>query len=154
MADPVARAEMLIRKPVAEVFEAFANPGITSHFWFTNGTGRLEPGARVRWDWQMYGFSVDVDVKAVEPGRRILVLWSGYGYPTPIEWTFTPRPDGTTFVKVTNSGFRGTPDEAMKMAVDATEGFTFVLAGAKVWLEHGIEPHFVRDRHPDGVPTA
>jgi uncharacterized protein YndB with AHSA1/START domain len=26
---PVAKAEMLIRKPVAEVFEAFVNPAIT-----------------------------------------------------------------------------------------------------------------------------
>ena len=154
MAGPVARAEMLIRKPVAEVFEAFADPAVTSRFWFTGSSGRLEPGARVRWEWAMYGFSVDVDVKAVEPCRRILVEWSGYGYPTPIEWTFTARPDGTTFVSVTNSGFRGTPDEVAKMALDSTEGFTFVLAGAKIWLEHGIEPNFVRDLHPDGIAAG
>jgi uncharacterized protein YndB with AHSA1/START domain len=35
------KAEMLIRKPVAEVFEAFINPEITSKFWFTSGSGRL-----------------------------------------------------------------------------------------------------------------
>jgi uncharacterized protein YndB with AHSA1/START domain len=154
MADPVALAEMMIRRPVAEVFEAFANPGITSHFWFTNGTGRLEPGARVRWDWENYDFSVDVEVKVVEPGRRILVEWSGYGYPTPIEWIFTARPDGTTYVSVSNRGFRGTAAEKMKVALDSTEGFTFMLAGAKVWLEHGIEPNFVRDKFPDGLPEG
>ena len=32
---PIAKAEMLIRKPVAEVFEAFINPEITTKFWFT-----------------------------------------------------------------------------------------------------------------------
>ena len=154
MAEPVARAEMMIRKPAAEVFEAFANPAITSRFWFTGGSGRLEPGAKVRWEWAMYGFTVDVEVKAVEPGRRILVEWSGYGYPTPIEWTFTARPDGTTFVAVTNRGFKGTAEEKMKLALDSTEGFTFTLAGAKVWLEHGVEANFVRDRHPEGLPEA
>jgi uncharacterized protein YndB with AHSA1/START domain len=41
---PVAKAEMLIRKPVAEVFEAFIDPAITTKFWFTKGSGRLEPG--------------------------------------------------------------------------------------------------------------
>jgi uncharacterized protein YndB with AHSA1/START domain len=41
---PVAQAEMLIRKPVAEVFEAFGNPVITSKFWFTKESGRLEAG--------------------------------------------------------------------------------------------------------------
>ena len=152
MAGPVARAEMLIRKPVAEVFEAFANPGITSRFWFSRGSGRLEPGAQVRWTWEMYGFTVGVDVKAVEPGRRILVEWSGYGYPTLIEWTFRARPDGTTFVSVSNSGFKGKAGEVAKVAVDATEGFAFVLAGAKAWLEHGIELNLVPDRFPDGLP--
>ena len=152
MAEPVARAEMMIRKPPAEVYEAFANPAITSRFWFTVGSGRLEPGAKVRWEWAMYGFTVDVEVKAVEPGRRILVTWSGYGYPTPIEWTFKPLADGNTFVTVTNSGFKGKADEKMKVALDSTEGFTFTLAGAKIWLEHGIEPNFVRDRHPGGLP--
>ncbi len=32
---PCAKAEMLIRRPVAEVFEAFINPTTTSKFWFT-----------------------------------------------------------------------------------------------------------------------
>ena len=152
MAEPVARAEMMIRKPAAEVYEAFANPAITSRFWFTGGSGRLEPGAKVRWEWAMYGFTVDVEVKAIEPGRRILVTWSGYGYPTPIEWTFKPLKDGHTFVTITNSGFKGKAAEKMKMALDSTEGFTFALAGAKIWLEHGIEPNFVRDKFPEGLP--
>ena len=38
---PIAKAEMLIRKPVAEVFEAFVDPEITRKFWFS---GRLEAG--------------------------------------------------------------------------------------------------------------
>ena len=37
---PVAKAAMLIRKPTAEVFEAFVDPAITSKFWFTKSTGR------------------------------------------------------------------------------------------------------------------
>jgi uncharacterized protein YndB with AHSA1/START domain len=35
---------MLIRKPVANVFEAIVNPDITTKFWFTKGSGRLELG--------------------------------------------------------------------------------------------------------------
>lgn len=40
----VARAEMLIRSPVSKVFEAFVNPAITSRFWFSRGSARLEAG--------------------------------------------------------------------------------------------------------------
>jgi uncharacterized protein YndB with AHSA1/START domain len=43
---PVAKAEMLIRRPIAEVFEAFVNPAVTSKFWFTKSSGRLEPGIK------------------------------------------------------------------------------------------------------------
>lgn len=64
---PVAKAQMLIRKPVAQVFEAVVDPAVTSRFWFSKGSGRLEAGKRVQWDWEMYGFSTEVDVKAIDP---------------------------------------------------------------------------------------
>jgi uncharacterized protein YndB with AHSA1/START domain len=91
----VARAEMLIRSPVSKVFEAFVNPAITSKFWFSRGSAKLEAGKSVRWDWGMYDFSVEVRVKVLEPNTRILVEWSAYGAFTDIEWVFTGRP--TTF---------------------------------------------------------
>jgi hypothetical protein len=60
---PITKVEMLIRKPVEEVFEAFIDPAITSRFWFTKSSGRLETRRRVQWDWEMYGVSANVDVK-------------------------------------------------------------------------------------------
>jgi hypothetical protein len=50
---PIAKTAMLIRKPAAEVFEAFVNPDITTRFWFTKSSGRLEAGKQVQWDWEM-----------------------------------------------------------------------------------------------------
>lgn len=87
---PVAKAEMLIRRPVADVFEAFVSPAITSKFWFSQGSGRLEVGREVIWE--MYDFSVQVNVKAVDHNARIVLEWSAYGAPTPIEWIFTAQP--------------------------------------------------------------
>jgi uncharacterized protein YndB with AHSA1/START domain len=148
---PVAKAEMLIRKPVVEVFEAFVNPDITSKFWFTKGSSRLEPGKRVTWDWEMYGFAIDVDVKAVEKEFSHPHRVAGQRGPTTVEWIFTPRPDGTTFVSVTNKGFRGDQDQVVQEALDSTGGFTWVLAGAKAFLEHNIVLNLVQDRFPDGI---
>lgn len=142
---------MLIRRPVAEVFQAFVDPAITSQFWFTSGSGALEPGKRVRWDWEMYGASVEVDVKAVEPNERILVEWATDGTPTKVEWHFASRADGTTFVSITNAGFGGDADAIVGQALDATEGFTLVLAGLKALLEHDIRLDLVADRFPDGL---
>ena len=58
---PVMKTGMLIRKPVAEVFEAFVNPDITTQFWFTRSSGRLAPGAQVEWAWEMYAVSAHCD---------------------------------------------------------------------------------------------
>ena len=148
MSAPVASTGMLIRRPVAEVFEAFVDPAVTSRFWFTDGSGRLEPGARVRWTWAMYGAGTDVMVKAVEPNRRLLIDWDVDSDPTEVEWRFEARGE-QTWVTVENRGFSGSPEERVAKALDSTGGFALVLAGAKIWLEHGIEPEFVVDRHPD-----
>jgi len=146
---PFAKAEMLIRKPVAEVFEAFVNPAITSKFWFTKGSGKLETSKQIRWDWEMYDFSVQVSVKAIEKNKRILIEWPGHGTSTTVEWGFTPRADKTTFVSVTEAGFSGDGDEVVKQAMDSTEGFTLVLAGLKALLEHNVILNLVSDRFPD-----
>jgi uncharacterized protein YndB with AHSA1/START domain len=69
--EPIARAEMLIRKPAANVFEAFIDPAITSKFWFTRSSGRVEEGAELTWYWDMYGVSAKVVVKSIEKDRRI-----------------------------------------------------------------------------------
>src|SRR6185295_9405093 len=144
---PSAQTAMLIRKPVAEVFAAFVDPAITSRFWFTKGSDKLQAGKQVRWDWEMYGVSVEVDVKAVEADRRILIEWGTSGAPkSTVEWLFTSRPDGTTFVSITNSGFSGNGDEIVKQALDSVGGFTWVLAGAKAFLEHGLNLNLIADR--------
>jgi uncharacterized protein YndB with AHSA1/START domain len=148
---PVAKAEMLIRRPVAEVFEAFINPAITSKFWFTKGSGRLEQGRQVQWDWEMYDLSIQVSIKAIEDQKRILIEWPSYGTTTVVEWVFTVRKDNTTFVSITNTGFSGNGDELVNQAISSTEGFTFVLSGLKAFLEHNIILNLVADRHPEGL---
>lgn len=147
MTAPAASCGMLIRRPVSEVFEAFVDPAVTSRFWFTEGSGRLEPGARIRWIWGMYGVGTDVAVRAIEPDRRILINWDLAEDPTEVEWRFEPR-GAHTWVTVENRGFPDNP-AGVARALDSTGGFTLVLAGAKIWLEHGVDPRFVPDRHPD-----
>ena len=146
---PIAKAQMLIRKPAEEVFEAFVDPAITTKFWFTKSSGRLEPGKEVRWDWEMYGASAQVSVEAVEKNQRILIEWSGNGASTSVEWLFTARTDNTTLVRISNWGFDGSDDETVKQAIDSKGGFTLVLAGLKALLEHDLVLNLVADQYPD-----
>lgn len=145
---PVAKAQMLIRRPPAEVFEAFIDPEITRRFWFTKSTGRVEPGKHITWTWEMYDISVDVEVKQIEANRRIVIDWGNYGDMTNVEWIFQPYESDKTYVTITNSGFQGDGDKVVAAALDSTGGFTWVLAGLKALLERGIELNAIVDAFP------
>jgi len=148
---PIAKAEMLIRKPVAEVFAAFVDPETTRRFWFTKSTGRLDAGKHIVWTWEMYGMSIEVDVKAVEPNKRILLEWGNHGSMTTVEWVFTPFENDTTYVTITNSGFQGDGDKVVKDALGSKGGFTWVLAGLKALLEHDLELNAIADAFPHAL---
>jgi uncharacterized protein YndB with AHSA1/START domain len=148
---PMTKTGMLIRKPVAEVFEAFVDPDVTTKFWFTKSSGRLDAGKQVQWEWEMYGISVPVTATVIEPNRRIVIEWPGYRSPTTVEWTFAAQEDGTTFVGITEAGFTGDGDELVKQVTASTQGFSLVLAGLKALLEHGVRLNLVADRYPKGI---
>ncbi|WP_373233410.1 SRPBCC family protein [Cohnella sp.] len=143
--NPAVTAEMLIRKPVEAVYEAFVDPAVTTKFWFTKSSGRLEQGARVRWDWEMYGVGDDIYVRKLEPNRRLEIEFSDG---TAAEWTFTEREDGT-FVSIVNYGFAGSEEEQAAQAVDAMGGYTMVLCALKALLEHDVRLNVVADKAPD-----
>jgi uncharacterized protein YndB with AHSA1/START domain len=148
---PAARTGMLIRRPVEQVFEAIVNPDVTTKFWFSKGSGRLDAGTAVSWEWEPYDVSIDVTPKLVEPNRRVRIEWPGYSGPTTVEWTFEPIEEGFTFVQVQESGWTGDADQLLKYVADSTEGFTLLMAGMKAWLEHGIQLNLTFDRFPKGI---
>ncbi|MER9443585.1 SRPBCC family protein [Mesorhizobium sp. M0340] len=147
---PTAEAGMLIRRPVADVFEAFIDPAITTKFWFTHGSDRLDSGKEIHWEWRMYGVSTTVNISEIVENKKIVMQWSDP--PTTVVWAFTEMPGATTFVEVRNFGFVGSRDEQVTQAIDSAGGFALVLAGAKAWLEQGVMLGLIGDRHPKGVP--
>ncbi|TPK99874.1 MULTISPECIES: SRPBCC family protein [unclassified Mesorhizobium] len=146
---PTAETAMLIRRPVADVFEAIIDPAITTKFWFTHSSGRLDEGMTVKWEWRMYDVSTRVEVSEIVPNEKIVMQWSDP--PTTVVWSLTEMPDDATFLEVRNFGFAGSGDEQVKQAVESTGGFALVLAGAKAWLEQGLTLGLIADRHPKGI---
>lgn len=147
----VAKAEMLIRRPVSEVFEAFINPGITTKFWFTKSTGKLTQGKQVEWTWEMYNHTDSIFVKSIVPNKTIIIEWGNNQEKTTVEWTFKPLDDNSTFVSIVNIGFAGDTEQIISQIRDSTEGFTLVLAGLKAYLEHNIQLNLIADRFPKGI---
>ena len=146
-----AKAEMLISKPVSEDFQAFIDPEITSKFWFTKGSGKLEQDQQTEWTWEMYGFSLTVTTHVLQENKKIVVEWGNPEESTLVEWVFTPLDENETFVSITNSGFKGDTDKIIDQVRNSTEGFTLVLAGAKAYLEYKLQLNLVLDRFPKGL---
>lgn len=141
---PIVETQMLIRKPADEVFNAFIDPAITTNFWFTKSTGKLEAGKQIVWEWEMYSAKAEVSVVSIETDKKIVVLW---GHPeTTIEFNFEATSESTTYVTIKNYGFHQTDDELIKTIIDVTGGFTTVLDGLKAYLEQGIRLNLIGDK--------
>ncbi|WP_336517695.1 SRPBCC family protein [Pollutibacter soli] len=136
--------QMLIRKPAEEVYNAFVDPAVTTKFWFTKSTGRLELNKAVEWTWEMYGASAGVVAKYMEPGKRLVFEWGEPARTVNID--FSAQPDSTTYVVITESGYTETGDELIRVIKDSTGGFTTVLDAMKAWLEHGLMLNLVGDK--------
>lgn len=148
---PVAKTAMLIRRPVSEVFDAFINPEIISKLWFTHTSGQLEEGNQLVWKWEMYNYSTPVNIKKIVPNKSIIFEWGNYDNMTTVEWTFEDMKEQGTYVTIVNSGFQGNQAELISQIGDSTKGFTFLLAGVKAYLEHGVLLNLVRDAFPQGL---
>ena len=138
-------AQMLIRKSVEDVFEAFINPAVTTHFWFTKSTGKLEEGKTVTWEWEMYGVSSEVKTLQIIPNQLIKTIWGDPS--TNVDYEFRVMEKGTLVV-IKSYGFSQTGEDLLKVINDNTGGFTTVLDGCKAYLEHGINLRLIEDKFP------
>ncbi len=147
--NPTVETQMLIRKPISTVFQAFIDPSVTINFWFTKSSGKLEADKTVTWHWEMYGVSADVHVKEIIPNKKISIEW---GDPvTTVDYEFTAITDDKTYVVIKNYGFELKGDELIQTIKDSTSGFTTVLDGLKASLEHGLKLNLIEDKYPKEI---
>lgn len=142
----MVETQMLIRRPASVVFNAIVDPAITTNFWFTKSSGKLEAGKNVTWHWEMYGVSTDVSVKELIPNQKISIEWGDP--PTSVDFELTELSHDSTYVIIKNYGFKLKGDDLISAIKDGTGGFTTVLDGMKAYLEHGIRLNLIADKFP------
>jgi len=139
--------QMLVWKPVAEVFNAFIDPSVTSNFWFTKSSGPLETGKTVTWKWDMNDVSALVNVEEISENKLIRLDW---GDPIPkVEIEFKTYGDHATLVIMRNFNKELTVVGGMiNEIIESTSNLTSVLDGLKAYLEHGIKLNLIGDKFP------
>ncbi|HEV7380529.1 MAG TPA: SRPBCC family protein [Dyadobacter sp.] len=149
---PTVTAQMRIRKPLQQVFTAFADPEITRNFWFSRGSGKLETGKTITWEWEMYNATAEVYVEEVIPDQKIVIRW---GEPsTNVVFKFQSLSDDSTYVVITNTGFTEHSTTLWNAINDSAGGFTTVLDGAKAYLEFNINLNLIADKFPKEVANS
>lgn len=137
-----------IARPVAEVFEAVADPKRLSGYFTTGGAkGRLETGATVTWDFHDFPGAFPVEVAEVVQNERIVLRWAAddgdpvpgqsAGYQTTVTMTFEQLDDGRTLVSISEEGWRQTPG-GLKASYNNCGGWMQMLCAMKAYVEHGI----------------
>ncbi len=142
----MVECQMMVRRNVSEVFQAFIDPEVTTKFWFDRSSGKLVQGNSVRWYWDMYGAQADIHVQEIIADKKISITWDDP--PVQVDFHFTALSRSTSLVQIKNYGFRQKGAELIKAINDNTGGFTTVLDGLKAYLEHGIMLNLVRDKFP------
>lgn len=136
-----AFAEMLIRKPVNEVFDAFVKPETIQKFWLEATSGPRARNATVNWEFMVEGAHETVTVTTFTENRLIAFTWSDG---ISVEMSFELTDQISTRLSVTAKGFHGA--DAQSQVVNATEGFSIVLCDLKSHLESGHSGNMVRDK--------
>ncbi|HEY3370513.1 MAG TPA: SRPBCC family protein [Prolixibacteraceae bacterium] len=144
--EAMVETQMMIRRPVSDVFQAFIDPAVTTNFWFTKSSGKLELGKTIRWDWEMYHVSTHVFVKEIITDKKISIEW---GDPkTTVDFELTALTENSTYVVIRNYGFDQKGEHLIKAIKDNTGGFTTVLDGLKAYLEYNINLNLIADKFP------
>ena len=141
MKNAITECQMLIRKPIAEVFNAMIDPKETTQFWFTSSSGKLEQGKKVIWKWEMYGVEAEVEVIEIIQNQKIHFNWG-----EEVTFEYQKISENETVLIIKEFGYTLEGEDLIQKIKDSTGGFTTVLDGMKCWLEHGINLNLVRDK--------
>lgn len=133
-----------VSKPIAQVFEAVADPKQLSGYFTTGGAkGRIETGATVSWDFHDFPGAFPVNIIKAEKNREIVLQWQANesgadaGYKTTVTMTFEDLGDERTLVTITEEGWRETP-AGLAASYGNCQGWSQMLCALKAYLEYGI----------------
>lgn len=124
-----------IRKPSSEVFEALVDPGKMANYWFSWGSGRLEPGKTITLRYEEYGAQVDITVVEVAANKKVVFRWPDQHLVT---ITLQALENGNTIIEVVETGWNEQDDALIQKLLGNKEGWVYVLTCLKAYLEFGV----------------
>jgi uncharacterized protein YndB with AHSA1/START domain len=131
------KAALQILKPANEVFEAIIDPSKMSGYFISKGSGKLEDGKQIMWQFPEFDLEFPIRVDKIEKDKYISFYWDIDQVELFVEMHLTPREPGSTLVKITEKS-RKNDESGLKWLQSNTEGWANFLACLKAYLEYGI----------------
>lgn len=134
-----------IQKPIAEVFDAVYNPKkIAGYFITAGGSGPLDEGQIVQWEFADFPGPFPVIVKQTILNKKIIFQWdaasplkSGEPYKTTVEFAFESLGPSNTLVSISESGWEES-ETGYKDSRSNNAGWMNMLTCMKAYVEYGI----------------
>lgn len=126
-----------IQKPPREVFDAIIDPSKMSGYFISRGSGILEEGKQIMWQFPEFELEFPIRVSGIEKDKYVSFYWEVEGKDLLVEINLTPRGSESTLVRITEKSMQC--DEAgLKWLQGNTQGWANFLACLKAYLEYGI----------------
>jgi len=131
-------ASIQIQKRASEVFEAIVDPLKMSNYFISKGSGRMEAGKKLVWNFPELEIDVPIQVGKIKENQFVSYSWDGEnGETLLVEMTLEEREDLSTVIKITEKSMPNT-EAGIKWLKGNTEGWANFLACLKAYLEFGI----------------
>jgi uncharacterized protein YndB with AHSA1/START domain len=136
-ANLVIKTVIQIQKPVNEVFEAIVDPEKMINYFISKGSGRMEEGKQIKWQFPEFKGEFPIRVGKIEKNKYISYYWEIDKLELLVEMVLTSGKNNSTVVKITEKS-RENDEAGINWLKGNTEGWANFLACLKAYLEHGI----------------
>jgi uncharacterized protein YndB with AHSA1/START domain len=130
------KVEYRVARSVADVYDAIVDPTKMSQYFISRGSGRMELGAKLEWEWTDVGAKLAIEVGQLDANSKIGFAWSATGVPTKV--TLLVEPDGSGTKLTATEGPFALTDQGVARAMQQTQGWTDFCCSLKAYLQHGI----------------
>jgi uncharacterized protein YndB with AHSA1/START domain len=131
------KAAIQVQKTPAVVFEAIVDPVKMSGYFISKGSGRMEEGNQVLWQFPEFEFEFPIRVARIEQDRYISYYWEVDQLELLVEISLEPVAPDNTLVTVTEKS-RDNDEAGINWLKQNTEGWANFLACLKASLDHGV----------------
>lgn len=128
-----------IRKPAAEIFEAFVDPVKIGNFWFSSSSERWAKGKIITLRYEEYEAQGNIHILDMIDHHKIVYEWGREeGEPHTVKITFQATSPDTTVVEVIEEGFDEDDPDLIPKILDNKEGWVYMLTCLKGYMEFGV----------------